>query len=242
MEGGLVQVLIKVNVRYNLVAILAIIFFCEGCKSDVDLDTDRIGLNYFPLEVGLYRVYDVIETNYTVLDVKKEHYQLKESVADSGINASGNLTYMIHRSTRLNDMSSWQLDSVWTAQKNTSTAVLTENNVPFVKLSFPVENLVSWDGNRLNSLENETYFYDTNIPDSTIAEITYQQLVKVVQNELEEDFLGLDHRFETYAADIGMVFKESVVLKYCQSECGEEEKKIDAGRSIVMTISSYGKD
>lgn len=226
--------------RYSLIVVLtSFLFSCS--ESEVILDTDRLGLHYFPLEVGDYRIYDVEESNYSVLGVTTENYQLKEFVADSNLNASNNLQYIIHRSTRLNETEPWQLDSIWTAQKSTSIAVLTENNVPFVKLSFPIEHQVQWNGNSLNSLAEENYWYNTQIPDTTLLDSLYQDIVQVVQNDRGEDFLGLENRSETFAPHVGMIIKESVILKYCQTECATE-KEIESGRELVMILKEYGKE
>lgn len=210
-------------------------------ESEVTSDADRLGLNYFPLEVGDYRIYDVVEKNYSVLGVTEEIYELKQSVADSNLNAGNNLQYIIHRSTRINSTESWHLDSIWTAQKTTSLAVLTENNVPFVKLSFPIEHKLEWDGNGLNTLASETYWYDTEVPDTTLSETVYQNIVKVIQSDRGEDFLGLENRSETFAPDAGLIIKESTILKYCQTDCNAE-KEIQSGREIIMTLKEYGKE
>lgn len=210
-------------------------------ESEIASDTDRLGLHYFPLEVGNYRIYDVEETNYTVLETVTTNYELKESVSDSNYNAGGNLQYIIHRSTRLDETESWKLDSIWTAQKTTNIAVLTENNVPFVKLSFPIEHELEWDGNGLNTLASEVYIYNTELPDTTLSEMLYQNIVKVIQSERGEDFLGFEMKSETFAPNVGMIIKESSVLKYCQTEC-ETEKEIQSGRDIVMTLKTYGKE
>ena len=209
--------------------------------SQIELDTDRLGLHYFPLEVGNYRIYEVEESIYSVLGVTTENYELKEFVADSNLNASNNLQYIIHRSTRANETESWHLDSIWTAQKSTNLAVLTENNVPFVKLSFPIEHELEWDGNSLNSLADEIYWYNTQLPDTTILDSLYQDVVQVVQSDRGEDFLGLENRSEIFAPNVGMIIKESVILKYCQAECSAE-KEIESGRELVMTLKTYGKE
>lgn len=221
--------------------LLFISFLISCSDSEIDLDTDRLGLHYFPLEVGDYRIYDVQETIYSVLGVTTAYYELKESVADSNLNASNNLQYIIHRSTRFDAAESWHLDSIWTAQKTTSLAVLNENNVPFVKLSFPIEHKLEWDGNSLNSLADEIYWYNTQLPDTTILDSLYQDIVQVIQNDSGEDILGLEERSEIFAPNIGMIIKESVILKYCQTECNAE-KEIESGRELIMTLKAYGKE
>lgn len=221
-------------------------FFIGWClsacaDSEVPLDTDRLGLHYFPLEVGSYRIYDVVETKYSVLGNTTTQYELKESVVESNLNASNNLQYIIHRATRANDSEAWHLDSVWTAQKNTSIATLTENNVPFIKLSFPIANKATWDGNALNSLETENYWYDADLPDTTLYDTLYQNIIQVVQNNKGDDFLGFEYKSETFAPYVGMIIKESSIKKYCQLDCNTE-KQVDSGRDLVMTLKAYGKE
>jgi len=226
--------------RYSLFLLFGWLFFACS-ESEVPTDTDRIGLNYFPLEVGQYRIYDVVETNYSVLGSTSAIYELKESIEDSNLNASNNLQYIVHRSTRQNDTEAWHLDSIWTSQKTNSIAVLTENNVPFVKLSFPIKHLLEWDGNRLNALSSEIYWYNTELPDTTLSETLYQNIVKVIQNDSGEDFLGLENRSETFAPDAGLIIKESTILKYCQTDC-MEEREVQSGRELMMTLKAYGKE
>ncbi|WP_084370547.1 hypothetical protein [Reichenbachiella faecimaris] len=215
--------------------------FISCSESELASDTDRLGLNYFPLEVGNYRIYDVVETKYTVLKTTVDIYELKESVADSSLNISGNLQYIIHRSTRADGTESWTLDSIWTAQKSTSIAVLTENNVPFVKLSFPIAHEREWDGNGLNALDSEFYWYNTELADTALSGVIYQDLVKVIQNDRGEDFLGFENKSEIFAPDIGMIIKESAILSYCQTACATE-KEIQSGRELMMTLKEYGKE
>lgn len=226
--------------RYSFFLLLG--WYLIGCSSsEVTLDTDRLGLNYYPLEVGGYKIYDVIEKKYTVLGTTTDIYELKELVSDSNLNASNNLQYIIHRLTRTDDTESWHLDSIWTAQKSTYIAILNENNVPFVKLSFPIEDQLTWDGNSLNTLEQEIYSYETHVPDTLLMDSLYQDLVLVIQNDRGEDFLGVEYRSEVYAPNVGMIIKESKILNYCQEECNDE-KEIQSGREIMMTIKAYGKD
>lgn len=229
------------NVRFSVLLLFALSLLASCSESDIVSDTDRLGLNYFPLEVGNYRIYDVLETKYTVLGVTTANYELKESVADSNYNAGNNLQYIIHRSTRTSDTENWHLDSIWTSQISTSVAVLNENNVPFVKLSFPIENKLEWDGNRLNTLDTENYRYDTELADTVLSEIPYQNIVKVIQNDRGEDFLGLVDRSEIFAPNVGMIIKESTILNYCQTDC-KTEKEIQSGRVLMMTLKTYGKE
>ncbi len=108
-------------------------------------------------------------------------------------------------------------------------------------MSFPIEHQLEWDGNSQNSLASEIYWYNTALPDTTLFEMLYQDIVQVVQNDQGEDFLGVENRSETFAPNVGLIIKESTILKYCQIEC-DTEKEIQSGREIVMTLKEYGKE
>ena len=209
-------------------------------ESTVELSTDRLGYHYFPLDVGDFRIYDVEESRFTVLGEEQLSYELKEYVADSGLNASDNLYYILHRSTRINDTDSWNLDSIWTAQKTTSIGILFENNRPFVKMSFPDAQGIFWDGNSMNTNGNETYQYELDIADTILFDTPFEKIVKVVQND-RSDAIGVNDRAEFFAPNVGLILKTSTVLNYCQADC-KEINEIQSGRTYKMTLKSYGKE
>jgi len=224
--------------RYSFLLLLIAILACT--ESTVTPDPNRLGLNYFPLEVGSFRVYDVEEINYTVLAVDTFNYQLREIVSRKAVDITGDSVFIIYRESRSDELEAWQLDSVWTARLTGTAAVMVENNVSFLKMVFPIRNDSTWDGNSLNVKSPEFYRYDTFFPDTVLNDTTYMDLVKVIQSDQGEDFLGRDDRMEIYVQDIGLLIKESVVLKFCQMDCAEE-KEIEAGRIWRQTLTSHGK-
>jgi len=212
-----------------------------GCSSSVDTDLSRVGQDYFPIEVGLYRIYDMQDTMYLLAGPDIRHYQLRERVIDSVIISSSETSYTLERSVRDDEFQRWQVDSIWTARINPFRAVSTENNLSFVKLTFPIENNMEWDGNVLNSRPIENYKFNNSLLDTILFDQTYNQLWTVTQSEKRQDFLGKDIRYEIYSRDIGLLIKSVSTWVFCQSDCSSLDQ-IVAGRGLSQTLIEYGKE
>lgn len=207
-------------------------------ESTVDADGSRLGWNYYPVELGLYRVYQVEETNYALVGSETSVYQLRESMVDTS-NIGSEIRIVLNRESRLDANDEWQLDSVWTARIDPNRLIVTENNVPFVKLTFPIVNETIWDGNSSNTRNFDDYRTDNTLKDTVLYEQPYSDLWTVVQSDLGEDILGRNDRSEIYAPDVGLLIKNVVIWNYCQMDCSSE-KQIVAGRELSQTLIEYG--
>ena len=139
--------------------VLGLFLAAFGCTSDaLDPIDDQVGFNHYPLEVGDFRIFQVEEIVYNFSgQVDSNQFQFKELVFDSATNAEGGITHTIHRFGRADESESFKLDSVWTARRTSIQGIQVENNIPFVKLIFPVEESKSWDGNVLNTRDFDEY-------------------------------------------------------------------------------------
>ncbi len=210
-------------------------------SSEVAPDPTRLGHDYFPMKVGSYRIYDMDETNYALIGPEHRVYQLRERVMDSTIVSSDEIRYTLHRETREDSTQAWSLDSVWTARVDIHRAIVTENNVAFVKLVFPIENELEWDGNAYNARSIELYNFLNSPADTTLYDELYSELWTVVQRDDGENFLGRDDRYEIYARNVGLIVKSVHVWEYCQQDCSSENQ-IVAGRDLTQVLIEYGED
>jgi len=220
---------------------LFVLVFLGCSESTIIPDTTESDLNYFPIQTGQYRIYDVDEVIFTVLRSDTSHYELKESVVDSFLNSTNSITYVVNRETRLTTSEPWSLDSVWTARISNTQAVLVENNINIIKLVFPIEQGLSWDGNELNSRNEKQFTYDLNVPDTTLFENQFSDGLKVVQSDIPENFINRDERFEIYVKGVGLIIKSTITLEFCQMDC-PETKSIDSGRIFKATLKEYGSE
>jgi len=226
--------------KYLPVVLLAIVG-CgedEGAKQLSDAD-------YFPLRKGLYQVYAVHERNYQ-LQVETENvtYQLKTEVVDSFANQEGGYTYTIHRSKRNTAMDPWEFQQVWSVRINPANVVVSEENIPFLKIVFPATENRHWDGNLLNNLPADEYIL-TNTGKSYELEngTTAGAYIQIVQED-SSDLFNVNMRQEFYARNIGLVQVEITDLEYCSDadECDITQHIIDNGTIYIQTLIEYGQN
>ena len=189
------------------------------CSETKYLDPKDLGSNFFPLNVGTYSIYQVNGVRYnSMIDSTEFSYLLKEIVLDSFQNLESGKSYKIQRQKKYSENGVWEIDSLWTARKDSQTAVLVENNVPSVKLTFPLEELKSWDANKLNNnIEDEFQMININKPFAD-AFGSYENTVTVIQENLPDLIVNTISKKEIYSEDLGLVYKENIVLKYKQDE------------------------
>ncbi len=225
-----------------------------GCKT-IEEPVPDLGLDYFPLKVGAYQVYSVDETKITQSVEQKFIYELKFQVIDSMLNQEGGYTYIIQRQKRDNASLPWiNLDS-WTARIANRKAIVNEGNTSLVKITFPPQNGLEWDGNSFNTLggeqncgENKDQPCDIYRLENVGIEFSVQggmaiaETVTVIQNENTDLIVKQDVRSEVYAKGVGLIFKESIVLEYCTKSSCLGQQKVDKGFRYKQVLKEYGSD
>jgi hypothetical protein len=212
-----------------------------GCDTGSEQPAANRGLDYFPLRVGQYQIYTVNEIRYSqVSEPETLAYELKTEVVDSFKNTTGTITYVIHRSTRDDASSTWQFLDTWSARADQNEAVHVEGNISFVKLSFPLKQGSEWDGNRLNNMERDDYeILSYDVPFAAEG-TTYENTVTVEQEFNDDPIVFTDIRKEVYARGIGLVYKETTQLRFCQQQTCPANALIEVGVIYKQQILDYG--
>lgn len=211
-------------------------------ESTVEPDFQRTGEEYFPLEVGRYGIYNVESITFDILgNIDTAIFQLKSEVVDSFASQSGDITYIIHRHTRNTENDPWEFQRAWSAYINSNQAVMIEENIPYLKITFPVENDRQWDGNKLNTLEQDDYVLDSLGSAYITPNDTIDNTLTVIQSDNQDFIIQQDKRVEIYGLDIGLVYQQSLLLNYCaEPDCiGLEE--VESGFSYTQELVEYGK-
>ncbi len=214
-----------------------------GCTKVIEPDLNDFGLQYYPTSLGDYRIYHTKTIRHN-LDgsIDTTQYLVKEVAEDSVIYSDGNAGILLGRYSREIAGSTWQKDSIWAVLINNSNVIMSEANVDYVKLSFPVLENKKWDGNATNSNESEyyklvdlgnSYAYDT---------LTFENTLTVVQKDLLDPakITEDDYRIEVYAADVGLIHKLKIKINYC-SNC-VENGKIEDGFIFEQKLIEFGKE
>ncbi|HEY8401374.1 MAG TPA: hypothetical protein VIK89_08940 [Cytophagaceae bacterium] len=210
----------------------------HSCKpTEVTPDPSLLGYDYAPIDSGSYWIYDVIRIEYDPLEPVYDTFELKEVIGESTI-FNDEVRYNVLRYTRKDSTENWPLqpDSVWTVSKNTSRFIKVENNYRFIKLTFPVEEKKSWNGNDLNTLKEDEYQYINVGKSYKAGDVNYPQTLIVEQNN-SSSVIDKDYRIEVYAKNIGLIYVEKEVLKYDQTAIGQF--KIETGIRYVQTLKDY---
>jgi hypothetical protein len=196
--------------------------------------------DYYPLKKGLSLEYEVLEENYGVLSGKVEKkYFLKETVGDSVGKISETPIYKIERYKRQNNNENWKIDSVWTAYRLPDRAVKIENNTPFLKISFPVSDKKSWNGNAYNTLSAENYSLSVLKNAYSLANQSFDKGIEIIQKQDSSAVILLKKK-EIYLPNIGLVYKENTNFSYCQSTPNCIGKGIvESGKRVVYKALSF---
>lgn len=155
------------------------------------------------------------------------------------MDASGTTVYQIERS-RKSRTDNWVTDSTITTWKTTDKAIRVENGQAIVKLRFPVENQLHWNGNEFNSL-GEQNFELRNVDKSFYTDLTnFENTVTVLQQN-DSTLVSLKRQQEVFADQIGLIHREQTSVYYCTTTDCVGKGQILYGIKQVMTLTHFGK-
>lgn len=217
-----------------IIALFLTSFVFVSCQKDKeDLSGLDKGYAYFPLEIGKYVLYDVDSTYWDDFLRAEIHHrcQLRYEVVDT-FNSGGELAYVINVLYRQTSADPFVPNDVIYASANEDRAVLTQGNVPFIKMTFPVKEGKTWDGNAMIPLSNdgnEQYRSDKWIyqyaqvnelfdPGNNVYEhtVTVNQIDDELNNPEEDPdaYAYKNYSQEKYAYNVGLIYKERIYWVY----------------------------
>jgi hypothetical protein len=227
----------------NSLFLIFIALFVFSCDTDTVAPRDaNLGKDFFVLSIGHFVSYNVKETQYAFNQPSRTvTYQLREVVENEFINEAGKQSYRLVRYTRANGRQNWQIADVWTARLEPNGAVRTEENTSFLKLIFPFEEEKTWDGNAYNDLGRETYRMNDLGKRFRFDNKNYDQTVTIVQSR-DSNLVNKDFRTEIYAKGIGLIYRKSDRVAYCQDRNRDCIGKaiIESGLIVEQSIFDTG--
>ena len=191
--------------------VFALIFFsCQSEKYSPKV------FDYFPLDQTQSRIYEVNESRYS-LSADEQHftYYIKEKITSVSQN-SDSKTFIIQRFKSNESTKNWKLDSVWAGTLKPDRLIINQNNQEILKLIFPVTEKLEWNLNtylnakpKLAKYENINKAFESN-------KLNFENTVKVKIAE-DSSLIDLKKENEYYADGVGLIYKETTNLAYCQS-------------------------
>ncbi len=204
----------------------ALMLACSRETEPVDID---FGYEYFPLQVGKaweYQVDSIIfdpAAGGTAIDSTRTY--AREEIVEFWADAAGDTIYRVERFERADSAQSWQIRKVVAMTRQTRQALRTEDNLTFVKLTFPVQKGASWDGTRLMDKSQRIIIAGEVLEmfkdwSSKVLEagISYSHGalnfsdVAVVSHADSENNIEYRYAREVYARSVGLVFMEQRIL------------------------------
>jgi hypothetical protein len=176
--------------------------------------------DYFPLDSGMYWIYDVqkIEIDAPIGKFDTTHFELKMLIKnyDDDIDM-----YEFWRYSRADSTMPWNNYDIVTVSTDQLTIQWVENNLRYVKLTNPIAENKFWDGNIYNILSPWNYYYSDFESNFENEYLIVTDVVKVNQRDVS-NFLQSEKAWELYGKNVGLVFKyeEVLVLESNQPKTG----------------------
>lgn len=220
-------------------------FVSVACSSSTETpDPQKLGYQYYPIEVGSYRIYDVVAVHFPFIgDSDTTRYELKELVQGVYQQESEDTAYYLHRFSRIDYNEAWQLDSIWTIRKSPRNIVVVENNTPVIKLVFPASVGLSWDSNAMNAEGPAPYSISQLGAAFDKNDLIYENTLHVVEENNMDTVINERYRETIYAENIGMIYKEIRYIDYCATTVAcLGEGIIEGGSKQTYTLKEYGNE
>lgn len=240
------------------VAIPVSILWIFSCKTTADDYIADAGYDYFPLEVGKYKIYEVDSTIFDPTGdsmVILSRVLIKEEITDTLTDHNGNLLYRIERYQRKADTLAWQISKVFTASVQDNKAIVTEDNLRFIRMVFPPKERKSWNGNAhfnptliitvagesLEMFKGWSYRIESQGVQDTVGTFIFDDVV-TVQEADNENLIELRRAVAKYARGAGLVYRELWILDtQCIDACAGQywEEKAEKGFILKQRLISY---
>ena len=214
-----------------MVVLFSVAFFsCKKSKTNPNADKT---LQYFPLQVGKYVTYNVDTTLWIDTSCLEFHhtYQLRYQVADTFTDEQQNVNYKIFSFVNsAKTGGQWVANDVFYVANTANGLVVNKDRVSFIKLTFPVLEGGTFQGNKLIDtrdtdyayLRNWSYAYQ-NVGNSFTSGLeSFDNTVTVLERDetigdmvaKPDSFASRTYFKEVYAYNIGLVYSQQTHWTY----------------------------
>ncbi|MCL6260272.1 hypothetical protein M3O96_14315 [Aquiflexum sp. TKW24L] len=227
--------MLKIHPLYFL-SLIALLFSC----TETEKPKTDFGMDYQPLEVGLFWEYEVNETIvFGETDEESSTYFLKDRIIYTYFNVENEMVYVLAREKSTNGIN-WEIVGNYLMQYRNMTLLRTFENKKTVNLVFPPELDKTWDAQIFNSGNPDEYEISF-LGKTDIGSQSFSKSLKVLQEEEDDQITFRDNRYEVFAKGIGLVEQYYEVFTYCSRNDCLGKMIVDSGRLTHLKIKEYGK-
>ncbi len=232
------------QMRRLLSYILPLVIGLFSCEDDIEpFNNEGLNFEFYPLEIGVFRTYQVDEISYEISGFDTSSYYLREILVDS-FNVGGLTTYLLQRESRIDTTGIWTVDSLWSIRIQDNQLILTKNNLQTVRLIFPPQIGREWDANAFNTRSRDVFSYvnvDIEELETSNSLLKGLELIKVEIEDLPENIVNQNQQWEVYGKGIGLIEKKSIILDFCTVDC-DSTGQILSGSFLSQQLIEYGKE
>jgi hypothetical protein len=222
---------IKTNYPLSIFA-LFIVFGIIACGKNETETLPNLGKEYFPLAIGKTALFDLDSVIYdpvtlSVSRIDTFKWQAQEVLSDTFRSKSGNLSYVVDRSIKAKTSVEWTPRETFSASLTQQYALLSENNLTFIKFPSFFDVGTTWDGNLFNDIATK-FDVAGEILEPFSKKWTFEILsfgkaekiggkdyADVLTVEAQSDPKILTEKrysLEKYAKGVGLVYREMKIL------------------------------
>ncbi|HXB06293.1 MAG TPA: hypothetical protein VNW04_04240 [Puia sp.] len=252
--------------RPVVLCILLFVIVVASCKKTNHYPATSLTDYFLTLQVGKYAIYRLDSLNfyyYGQLDTVTS-YLAKDSVESSFVDGSGNTAWNVTRYLSDTTGTNWNPTETYTVTPFQQRIELTEDNLRFVKLAFPLSTGFSWQGNDYLpyapyqdffdfsddshlTLGNWNYTYQSvNKPyavgsqnfDSTVTVLQENDSINVPIRDVNS-FASRTYWSETYAKHIGLVYRHTEMWEYQPPTPDGTQTGYKIGFQLTMQLVSH---
>jgi hypothetical protein len=224
----------------DLILLLLCFSLFIACNKKDDANTPGdFGDAYYPFSAGSFVEYEIeafyYDDFFTPVKIDTLHFFCREVLDSSFLDAAQRKSFKVLRYTKEEVDDTYALSDVWYATRTNDRLEIVEENVRFIKLTFPLRFGNVWDGNALNTSPKENYQVGYIGKPEVLNGMPYKEVVQVV-HFYEENLIEKRFQEERFAKGIGMIYKKSLDVR---TEVGGG---IQSGFDISWKAINYGKE
>lgn len=235
--------------------LLLLIFAFSNCENESEpVDKSKFGYEYFPVVTSKY-----IDYKYDSLIIDDEGLKqimssgfLRHEIGEEFVNGEGKKSNKYYKYWKKNMSDAWKLTDVESVTKSDTKVIMTEENLPFVKLVFPNAVGTKWDATGLFDEDLEVTIagepikmyqgWSPRILDKGSNLDLYKSFPNTLTAKLVDETGLLAKRFisEVYAFDLGLIKKEMIIYDTQKTQSPDPwDKKAEKGFKLTMEIINH---
>jgi hypothetical protein len=257
----------RIQLRFVLFG--ALIFGATGssCKKTISFQGNVLTNYYIPLQVGKYITYRMDSLNFYFYGQNDTitSYLAKDSVEQETVDGTGAKVWLVTRYLSDTTGSFWTPSMTYVVSPSSSAIDVTEDNLRFIKLGFPMDQGFSWTGNTYLpynpyqdlfsysdyvNLDLSTWNYvytQVNQPFTVENGTTFDSATTILQIADSTNvpitnpgaFAANTYWSETYAKHIGMIYRYTVMWEYQPPTPDGSQAGYKIGFGLTMSIVGH---